>query len=211
MKLLAIATCMAASVTSAALAAPATYQLDTAHTDVGFGIRHLGLNTVRGVFKTVSGTIDFDPKSVAADKINIEIDAASIDTGNEKRDGHVKSADFLDVAKFPKITFASKSVKASGKGKYQVTGELTLRGVTKPVTLQVAEFAGPAVSPLDKKNHIGASVTGVINRQDFGIVWNAGGATGVAGEAALGNEIKLQFDVDGVEADAAAAAAPAAK
>jgi len=214
MKRFALSLSLAALAATAVSAAPVTYQLEPAHSDISFGVRHLGLSTVRGVFKTVSGTIAYDPKSAAADKVSIEIDAASIDTGNEKRDGHVKSADFLEVAKFPKITFISKSVKAEGKGKLAVSGDLTLHGVTKPVTLQVAELAGPFTSPLDKKSHIGASVTGVINRQDFGIVWNAGGATGAAGEVAVGNDIKLQFDIDGVQAEAAApsaAAEPAAK
>jgi polyisoprenoid-binding protein YceI len=94
------------------------------------------------------------------------------------------------------MTFVSKSVKPNGKDAFTVTGDLTLHGVTKPVTLKVSEFTGPGKSPLDKKEHIGASVTGTIVRQDFGIVWNGGGVTGLAGEAAVGNEIKLQLDVD---------------
>jgi polyisoprenoid-binding protein YceI len=174
----------------------ATFELDPAHTNVGFGVRHIGINTVRGNFQAFTGTIQFDAKKPEASKINVQIDTASINTGNPKRDGHVKSPDFLDVAKFPKMTFVSKSVKPDGAGGFVVTGDLTLHGVTKPVTLKVTEFTGPGKSPLDKKDHIGASVTGTIIRQDFGIVWNGGGVTGIAGEAAVGNEIKLQLDVD---------------
>ena len=188
---------MLLAVAAAPLSAKATtYELDPVHSNVGFGVRHLGINTVRGTFKSTTGTIDYDAKNPAATKISVSIDAASIDTANEKRDGHVKSPDFLDVAKFPKATFVSKSVKPTGDGKFTVAGELTLHGITKPVTLNVTDFSGPAVSPLDKKNHIGASATATIARQDYGIVWNAGGVTGVAGEAAVGNDIKLQFDID---------------
>ena len=181
-----------------ALAHAAAYELDPAHSEVGFGVRHVGISTVRGNFQTVAGTIEFDPAKPANTKINVEVSTDSLDTRNAKRDTHVKSADFLDTAKFPKMTFVSKSVKAAGKGSYAVVGDLTLHGVTKPLTLNVTDFAGPGLNPLDKKNHIGASATGTIKRQDFGITWNGGGATGLAGEAAIGDDIKLQIDLDAV-------------
>ena len=181
------------------MAHAAVYELDAAHTEVGFGVRHVGINVVRGNFQTFTGEIEFDAAKPEASKLKIEVNTDSLDTRNGKRDEHVKSADFLDVKKFPKMTFVSKSVKSAGKGAYTVVGDLTLHGVTKPITLAVTDFAGPGLNPLDKKNHIGASATGAIKRQDFGITWNGGGATGLAGEAAIGDEVKLQIDLDAVQ------------
>jgi len=187
-----------------ALASAAHYELDSAHSEIGFGVRHVGISTVRGNFQSYSGKIEFDPTKPAATQVDIEINADSIDTRNAKRDEHVKSGDFLDTKQFPKITFKSKSVKSTGKASYEVAGDLTLHGVTKPVTLKVTEFAGPGVNPLDKKNHIGGTATATIVRQDFGLAWNGGGVKGLAGEAAVGNDVKLQIDLDAVATDAPA-------
>lgn len=177
----------------------ATYELDTAHTSVQFGVRHLGINTVRGSFTELKGTIDYNPAKPEETKISAEIDSSSLSTGNTKRDEHVKSKDFLDVSKFSKITFVSKSAKSTGKNSLDVTGDLTILGHTKEVVLQVSELSGPGLNPLDKKNHVGASATTKITRQDFGVTWNGGGITGIAGETAIGDEIKIQIEVDGVE------------
>ena len=181
-----------------AQAAAAKYEIEGAHTVVEFGVRHLGINTVKGTFKSVTGSITYDAAKPEATVVNAEIDANSLDTGNVKRDGHVKSPDFLDTAQFPKITFASKSAKASGKD-VVVTGDLTIHGVKKEVTLTLSDLAGPGLSPLDKKNHVGASASTKIKRQDFGLNWNGGGVTGLAGEAAIGDDVKIQLEVDGVE------------
>jgi len=180
------------------IANAASYDLDSAHTSVGFSVKHLGINNTKGAFQKFSGTFSYDPKKVEETKIRVEIATDSLDTGNPKRDEHVKSKDFLDAGKFPKITFVSKSVKANSDG-FEVIGDLTIHGVTKSVALQVTDIAGPGVNPLDKKNHWGASATGKIKRQDFGITWNGGGATGIAGEAVIGDDVKLTFEIDGVE------------
>ncbi|APJ03538.1 YceI family protein [Silvanigrella aquatica] len=190
---------------SIAFAQNVKYELDPVHTNVGFGVRHLGINTVKGEFKKFSGTIEYDPKNPTKIKVVAEIDASSLDTGNEKRDEHVKSPDFLDVAKFQKITFVSKSAKPNGKNAMKVTGDLTIHGVTKTVVLDITDIAGPGLNPLDKKQHLGASASIKIVRQDYGITWNGNGMTGIAGEAAVGNDVKIQIDMDSVGEVAAGA------
>jgi len=188
-------------VSSGAIAA--TYELEGAHSAVGFKVKHMGISTVPGKFNTYKGTIAYDKAKPEATKINVEIETASIDTGTAKRDDHLKSKDFFEVTKFPKMTFVSKTVKANGATGLTVVGDLTLHGVTKPVTLEVTDLAGPGLNPGDKKNHVGASVAGTIKRQDFGLTWNGGGMTGLAGEQAIADNVKLEFDIDAVEAAAA--------
>lgn len=198
---------LAALVFSAPAAAFAEgYEIDPAHSTVGFAVKHLGVSTVRGHFSKFSGTVDINDKDHSKDKVNVTIDANSISTDNEKRDGHLKSPDFFDTAKYPTITFVSKSVKGEGAGKAEVTGDLTMHGVTKPVVLQVTDLTPDMTSPMDKKAHRGASATATINRQDFGVKWNAP-ISGKAGDVAVSDEVKLAFDVELV----ATGAAPAKK
>jgi polyisoprenoid-binding protein YceI len=172
-----------------------SYEVDAVHSTAGFSIKHLMISTVHGKFDKFSGTAEIDEKNPANDKLHVEIDVSSVDTGNEKRDGHLKSPDFFDVAKFPKITFVSKSAKAAGPGKIEVTGDLTLHGVTKSVVLVVADMSPEIVSGLDKKTHRGATATATINRQDFGMKWNAP-VTSKVGDVALSDEVKIQIDVE---------------
>ncbi len=174
------------------------YELDTAHTYVDFSVRHLGISNVKGSFRKFSGTIDYDPAKPEETKVVAEIDTGSLDTANADRDKHVKSKDFLDIGIFPKMKFVSKEVKTNGENSLLVTGDLTMLKVTKPITLEVSDIVGPGLNPLDKKMHIGAAVKGKLVRQDYGVTWNGSGLTGVAGEAAVGDEIKLSFEVDGV-------------
>ena len=176
-----------------------SYVLDTAHTSVDFKVRHLGINNVKGSFQKFSGTIEYNKEKPEETKVTAEIDTGSLNTSNGDRDKHVKSKDFLNVSVFPKIKFTSTETKKGEDDTLLVTGDLTILGITKPITLTVSELTGPGPNPLDKKNHVGAVVTGKLTRQDFGVSWNGGGMTGVAGEAAIGDEIKLQFEVDGVE------------
>ena len=183
-----------------ALLAPAAafgagYDIDPMHTSAAFSVRHMMVSTVHGKFTKVSGVVEVDDKNPANDKLTVDIDASSIDTGNEKRDAHLKAADFLDVAKFPKITYVSKSVKVVSAGKLEVNGDLTLHGVTKPVVLSVTDLSPDVVSPMDKSLRRGATATGTINRQDFGVKWNAP-MSGKAGDVVVGDEVKLQFDVE---------------
>jgi polyisoprenoid-binding protein YceI len=190
------------SIPSLTFAQSVKYELDPVHTKVEFGVRHLGINTVKGEFKKFMGTIEYDSKKPGNIKVMAEIEANSLDTGNAKRDEHVKSPDFLDSAKFSKITFVSKSAKPNGKNKMKVTGDLTIHGITKSVVLDVTDIAGPGLSPHDKKQHLGASAAVKIIRQDFGIKWNGGGVTGIAGESAVGDEVKIQIDLDSIEVTA---------
>lgn len=185
--------------TTSTAAIAETYELDTAHSTIEFGVKHLGISNVKGSFRKYSGTIEYDPAKPEETKVSAEIDTGSIDTANTKRDDHVKSKDFLNTSLFPKIKFQSTEVKQNDDKTLSVTGNLTMLNITKPITLTVSELAGPGLNPLDKKNHVGALVTGKLNRQDFGVTWNGGGMTGVAGEAAVGDEIKLSFEIDGVQ------------
>lgn len=147
-----------------ALAAPTVYKIDPVHSSVGFTVRHI-VSRVPGRFTEFSGEITVDKESPEASKVTAEIDAKSMNTANPKRDDHLKSPDFLDVEKYPKVTFVSTSAKSTGKDKTTVTGDLTLHGVTKPVTLDVTwlGFMGPKA---------GFEARTTINRKDFGIVWN---------------------------------------
>ena len=159
---------------AAGLAAPATadtFVVDKAHSSATFSIRHL-MSRVNGRFTDFTGTIVGDPAKPAEAKVEFTIKAASIDTAQEGRDKHLRSADFFDAEKYPDITFKStKITPAGGKDKYDVAGNLTIHGVTKPVTLPVT-YLGSLVDPY-KNEKFGFEVTTTLNRKDFGIVWNA--------------------------------------
>ncbi|OFV86589.1 MAG: protein yceI precursor, partial [Acidobacteria bacterium RBG_16_68_9] len=149
----------------------ATWDLDPAHTNVQFGVRHLMVSTVRGSFRTVSGVANIDETDPTKSSIEVTIDAASIDTRDAKRDDHLRGADFFDVAKHPTITFRSKKVTNQGDGTFQVTGDLTIRGVTKAVVLDVEGSAKPIADPFGNVKLGGVART-KINRQDFGISYS---------------------------------------
>jgi len=155
-------------VASAAFAAPVKFTVDKPHTEVGFDVRHF-FTKVHGRFNDFQGTIVFDEQDPS--KISVEASAvtASISTDNQKRDDHLRSADFFDAEKFPSLTFKSSKVTASGKNKYKVAGDLTLRGVTKPVVFD-GEFFGTGATGMGTK--AGFAATTVVNRKDFGINWN---------------------------------------
>lgn len=172
-----------------ALAAPETLNIDTNHTRAGFSIRHFFTN-VRGEFKNTSGTITVDQADLNATKVNVEIDAASINTNNDKRDTHLRGGDFFDVEKFPKLTFVSKSVNIKDN-KGTMTGDLTMHGVTKPITLDVE------VGGFGKMGQMGTvagfNATGKLNRKDFGILWNR---TLDQGGTMLGDDVALEINVE---------------
>lgn len=153
------------------LSLAATWQIDPAHSEVGFKVRHMMIANVRGEFNTFSGTIEVDETDITTSKINVEIDTNSIDTGIEKRDEHLRSADFFEVAKFPKMTFVSKRVMKLGERKLMVVGDLTMRGVTKEVSLNVDGPTGEIKDPWGNIRR-GASAMTTINRKDFGLTWN---------------------------------------
>lgn len=175
-----------------------TYSVDKAHSEVSFRIRHLVTN-VPGRFNDFSGTIVFDPAAPASSSVEFAIKATSIDTGNGNRDNHLRSADFFDVEKFPEITFKSSAVKEVSKNRYQVTGAFTMHGVTKTIILPV-EFLGEAKMRDTVK--AGFSAETIINRKDYGIVWNNPLETG---GTILGEDVSISINLEANKAAPAAA------
>jgi len=170
----------------------ADYVIDPSHTSVGFTVRHLMVSKVRGSFEKVSGTVKYDPNEPEKIVIDATIDAASINTGEAKRDEHLRSPDFFDVAKHPTLTFKSKKAKVLGKGKLEVIGDLTIRGVTKEVTLQVEGLDQEIKDPWGNVRR-GATATTRINRKDFGLAWNQVLETG---GVMVGEDVDIQIDVE---------------
>jgi polyisoprenoid-binding protein YceI len=168
------------------------YDIDPTHASAHFSVRHMMISNVKGEFAKLTGTVTYDPDNPGAAKVEAAIDAASLHTRDEQRDGHLKSADFLDVAKFPEIKFASKSVERNGKDEYLVKGDLTIHGVTREVALQVE---GPTPEVKDPWGNLktGATAETKISRKDFGLVWNMALETwGVM----VGDEVKISVEVE---------------
>jgi len=174
-------------------AAPAleTWQIDEAHSSAQFAVRHMMVSTVRGSFGKVTGTVKFDAKNLEASSVEAAVDVQSIDTRQAKRDEHLKSPDFFDVAKYPSMTFKSTKITAAGAGQYKMTGALTIHGVTKTVTFDV-EGPAPAVADGRGGKKSGATATAKINRSDFGLTWNRAIE---AGGVAVSDEVTLTIDI----------------
>ena len=183
---------IASAVALSAPALAATWQIDPAHSNVSFSVRHMMVSNVRGEFTKVSGTVDGDEKTPTQAVINATIDASSINTREAKRDEHLKSADFLDVAKYPTITFKSKRIEPSGTGQFKVTGDLTLHGVTREVVLDVSDVTPPIKDPMGK-TRAGAHASTKIDRKDFGINWSK---TMDGGGLLVGNDVDITIDVE---------------
>ena len=166
-----IAAVLAAAFPALALAAASTWQIDPAHTHAIFGVKHLVISTVKGEFGKTNGTLILDEADIAKSRVEATIDATTINTREPKRDEHLRSPDFFDVAKHPTIKFQSTKVEKAGDGKLKVTGNLTIRGVTRPVTLDVT---GPTQEIKDPWGNArrGFSATTRVNRKDFGLAWN---------------------------------------
>ena len=145
-----------------------SYVIDPNHTQVGFSVLHMGFTHYDGRLTKVAGTLDLSAKTPAQSTLEVTVPVETVSTTSAKLDDELKSKDWLDAASFPTMTFKSKSVAVSGKGQATITGDLTLHGVTKPVTL-VAHFVGSGVNPLSKKYTVGFDVTGDIKRSDFGV------------------------------------------
>jgi polyisoprenoid-binding protein YceI len=169
----------------------ATYQIDPKHSSASFVIRHLMITNVRGSFSGVTGTIVYDPENPDETSVEAEIPASTLNTQDPDRDGHVKSADFLDAEKYPSITFKSKKVESAGDGELKVTGDLTIKGVTREEVLKVE---GPSAESKDPWGNarIGASAATRIKRSDFGLAWNAALETG---GVVLSDELKIELEV----------------
>lgn len=145
-----------------------TYAVDPGHTQVGWRVSHMGFSNYVGGFSDVSGNLVLDPKNPAAAKLSVKIPVASVTTTSAKLTGELKGDQWLDAGKFPDMTFVSTKVASAGKDKAKVTGDLTLHGVTKPVTLDVT-FIGAGTNPLNKKYTIGFAATGTLKRSDYGV------------------------------------------
>jgi polyisoprenoid-binding protein YceI len=182
-----------AFVIAAALPAAAQhlYKIDSTHSSAQFSVTHMMISKVNGEFQKVSGTVYMDPEKPENDKIEATIDTTTISTRDEKRDGHLKSPDFFDVAKFPELTFKSTGASMEN-GKLMVHGDLTLHGVTKPVTLAVE---GPSAEIKDPQGNlrVGASATTKINRKDFGLMWSK---TIDGGGMVVGDDVNINIDVE---------------
>jgi polyisoprenoid-binding protein YceI len=169
----------------------ATWTIDTNHTEVTFKVKHLVISSVTGKFKTFEGTIESDKEDFTDGRIKFSADVNSIDTGNEQRDGHLKSPDFFDAPNHPQLTFVSTGITKKSDHEYTVTGDLTIRGVSKPVELQ-AEFGGT------QKDFYGNTVAGFelegkINRREFGLQWSAVTETG---GVVVSDDVKLQINAE---------------
>jgi len=171
-----------------------TWAIDPGHTVAEFGVKHLMVSTVKGRFTEVSGAIELDEGDISRSRVDVAINVASINTHDEKRDAHLRSDDFFAAEQYPQITFASTKVEPNGKDRLNVTGDLTIRGVTLPVTLDV-DVNGRATSPWGSEV-IAYSAETTINRKDFGLTWNialeAGGVT-------VGDKVKISIEAEAIK------------
>lgn len=178
-----------------------SWQLDPVHTHIGFSVKHMMVSTVRGQFKQYRGTLNIDPADFAKSTFEGEIDVASIETGNSQRDDHLRTSDFFDAPNHPKITFKSTAIQPKGDGEFVVNGDITIRGVTQAIALDV-EFHGTSKNPWGK-TVAGLSAKGTVNRKDFGVSYNA---LLEAGGVAVGEKVKIEIEVEVVADEAKPAA-----
>lgn len=174
-----------------------TYAIDAAHTTVGFKIKHMAISTVTGQFAEVAGNFVYDPKNVQASRVEATIKVPSISTQNQKRDDHLRGADFFDAQKFPEIKFVSKEIADATAQSFTLRGDLTMRGVTKPVSLDVS-LGGTAKDPWGNEK-IAFSATTKINRRDFGLTWSKLLETGAL---VVGDEVAISLEVEGTKSKA---------
>jgi polyisoprenoid-binding protein YceI len=179
---------------SFAFAQVETWKIDPAHSAAQFAVRHMGISTVRGEFRKVSGSATYDPADPTKTSLDATIDATTVDSRVDMRDNDLRSPNFLDVAKYPTITFKSKRAESAGSGKLKITGDLTIHGVTKEVVLDVDGPTAPVKDPRGNV-HVGASASTTINRKDFGV----NGAPGM-----VGDEITITIDTELVKSSPAA-------
>ena len=189
-KLLAAALAVAPAL---ALAAPTSWSVDPVHSQVGFSVKHLVISNVRGEFSKYEGKVALDDTDLTRSSVEATIDASSIDTRVTDRDNHLRSPDFFDVAKYPSITFRSTKVAKAGKDQLQITGNLTLHGVTRPVVLDVA--LSSEVKGMGGETRRGFSASTKINRKDFGLTWNKLLEAGPA----VGDEVAITLDLETVK------------
>ncbi len=171
-----------------------TWQIDYTHSDISFTVRHMMISKVNGRFTDWSGTIDFDPENPANSTVDVTVQLASVDTREQQRDDHLRSPDFFNVAAYPEMHFKSTGVEQDGDDEGKLHGELTIRGITKPVVLDV-EYAGQAKSPWGTTS-AGFSATATINRKDWELTWNQALETG---GVLVGEKIKIEIELELVQ------------
>ena len=187
---------MNAAVTGTSQApSPTQWQIDPAHSAAHFSVRHLMISNVHGEFGKVGGNVVLDPSDLTKSTVEVSVDATTINTREPQRDEHLRSADFFDVANHPAITFRSKQITAAGAGRFKVTGDLTIRGVTRAVTFDVDGPTPPVKDPWGNVR-AGVSATAKINRKVFGLVWNA---LTEAGGVVVGDEVSITFEAELVQ------------
>jgi polyisoprenoid-binding protein YceI len=176
---------------AAASAQVSKWQIDPAHSEADFTIKHMGISNVHGRFGNVSGSLALDEKDITKSTVNSTVDITTVDTGVAQRDTHLKSPDFFDATKYPQMTFVSKSL-SDANGQLQLSGDLTIHGVTRPVTLALE---GPSKEQLDPygKTRRAFSATTTIHRQDFGLTWNGNLKSG---DSILGDDVKVELDIE---------------
>jgi polyisoprenoid-binding protein YceI len=189
------ATALAAALSLPAAAATSTWQIDPNHSAAQFAVRHLAISTVRGAFSKVSGTVQLDDKDISKSTVDVTIDAASVDTRVPDRDKDLRSDHFFDVEKYPTLSFKSTKVEQVEAGKLKVTGDLTIHGVTKQVVLEVEGPTAPVKDPWGNQR-AAANASTKINRQDFGVKWNAKMDNG---GWVVGDDVAITIDVELVQ------------
>jgi polyisoprenoid-binding protein YceI len=187
-----VSTILFGALGASSVALASDWDIDAGHSRVGFGVRHMMVSTVHGTFGKYTGSVALDDKDVTKSTTHLEIDATSINTGDAKRDEHLRSPDFFDTAKFPKITFDSTKIEKRGADGLAITGNLTLKNVTKPVVLTVTGLTGEAKDPWGGTRR-GATASAKINRKDFGLTWNKGLETG---GVLVGEDVNLELEVE---------------
>jgi polyisoprenoid-binding protein YceI len=189
------ARCVAAAIVMAGfahVAGASTWHIDPAHSSAQFAVRHMMVSTVRGTLGKVAGDVNLDEADLTKSSVEATVDATTIDTREPKRDGHLKSPDFFDVAKYPTITFKSKQMAKVSDTKFQVTGDLTMHGATKEVVLTVEGMPKPFKDPMGNMR-LGGVATTRLNRKDFGIQWNK---TLDGGGLMVGDDVDVTIDVE---------------
>jgi polyisoprenoid-binding protein YceI len=187
---------LAAALSLPATAATSTWQLDPMHTAAQFSVKHLAISTVRGGFSNVKGTVLFDDADITKSSVDVTIDVSTVDTRTPDRDKDLKSDKFFDVAHYPTMTFKSTKVEQAGANKLKITGDLTIRGTTKSVVLDVDGPTAPVKDPWGNQRSA-ITATTKINRQDFGVKWNA---TMDNGGVVVGDEVSITIDAEMVQA-----------
>lgn len=196
MKRLLVSICTIIALALPVIASATTWNIDPDHSNVGFKVRHLMISNVKGNFDKHTGVVDINDRDITKSKVQVTIDTASINTNVKKRDEHLRSADFFDVAKYPTMTFVSKKIVRNGTGRLKVTGDLTLHGITKEVVLDVE---GPSQESKDPWGNIrsGATASTKIDRRDFGLVWNKALETG---GVVVGDEVAINLEIEMIKA-----------